>query len=67
MKRSLAKYFACFQGIDVNKKSPAKVVNESFDDSELAKVLREIFSVDPETGQPKVIFQYWMSSKVIHR
>lgn len=63
MKRSLAKFFACFQGIDVNLKSPAKVIKESIDDSELGKVLREIFSVDPETGQPRGDIQYWLSSE----
>lgn len=64
MKKSLAKYFACFQGIDVNYKSVPNVVStESFDDSELGKVLREIFSVDPSTGLPRGDIQYWLSSE----
>ena len=63
MKKFLAKYFACFQGIDVNHVSvPSVVITESFDDSELGKVLREIFSVDPSTGLPRGDIQYWLSS-----
>ena len=63
MKRSLAKYFACYQGVDTSKCDNEPYVEGPLDDSQLKKVLDEIFSVDPVSGLPRGDIQYWMSSE----
>lgn len=63
MKKSLAKFMACFSLIDTTIKPTFEKYEEPLDDSQLKKVLDEIFSVDPQTGLPKGDIQYWLSSE----
>ena len=63
MKKSDGKYLAVFSGIEFDNPLPRPVdpVPE-LDESQLKKVLDEIFSVDPLSGFPKGDFQYYMSA-----
>ena len=45
MKKSLAKYFAVYQHLDLTAQSVEKLYVEALDDSQLKRVLDEIFSV----------------------
>ena len=63
MKKSLAKYFAVYQYIDLTAQSVEKLYVEALDDSQLKRVLDEIFSVDEISGLPRGDIQYWMSSE----
>ena len=62
MKKSLAKYFAQYKDIDLSVATPAVPLVDYVDDSELKKVLDEIFTVDPVSGLPQGDYQYYMSS-----
>lgn len=62
MKKSLAKYFALYKDIDLSVATPAVPLVDYVDDSELKKVLDEIFTVDPVSGLPQGDYQYYMSS-----
>lgn len=62
MKKSLAKYFAFYKNIDLEAVTPAEPLVDFVDDSELKKVLDEIFTVDPVSGLPQGDYQYYMSS-----
>lgn len=63
MKKSLAKFMSCFSMIDTSIMPKFQEYIEPFDDSQMKRVLDEIFSVDPETGLPKGDIQYWLSSE----
>lgn len=63
MKKSLAKYFAVYQHLDLTAQSVEKLYVEALDDSQLKRVLDEIFSVDDISGLPRGDIQYWMSSE----
>ena len=63
MKKSLAKYFSVYQHIDLNAQSVEKFYVEALDDSQLKRVLDEIFSVDEISGLPRGDIQYWMSTE----
>ena len=65
MDKSLAKYFACYKGLDLSDEGrniPVYPVPEVID-SPLQSILDEIFAVDPLTGLPKGDIQYYMSSE----
>ena len=62
MKKSLAKFFAQYKDIDLTAVTPAVPLVDYVDDSELKKVLDEIFTVDPVSGLPQGDYQYYMSS-----
>lgn len=62
MKKSLAKNFALYKNIDLSVVTPAIPLVDYVDDSDLKKVLDEIFTVDPVSGFPQGDYQYYMSS-----
>lgn len=65
MDKSLAKYFACYKGLDLSdagRNVPVDPKPEKVESS-LQSVLDEIFSVDVNTGFPKGDIQYYMSSE----
>ena len=65
MDKSLAKYFACYKGLDLSDEGrnvPVDPVPEVIDSS-LQSILDEIFAVDPLTGLPKGDIQYYLSSE----
>lgn len=62
MKKSLAKHFAQYKNIDLKYVTPAEPLVDYVDDSDLKKVLDEIFTVDPVSGLPQGDYQYYMSS-----
>lgn len=54
---------ACFSSIDTTIKPKFDEYIEPLDDSQMKRVLDEIFAVDPESGLPKGDIQYWLSSE----
>lgn len=62
MKKSLAKNFALYKNIDLSVATPSVPLVDFVDDSDLKKVLDEIFTVDPVSGLPQGDYQYYMSS-----
>ena len=64
MDKSLAKYFACYKGLDLSDEGRNFPVDPKPEmvESSLKSVLDEIFSVDPKSGLPKGDIQYYMSS-----
>lgn len=63
MKKELAKYFAQFEEIDCDRVDPKEDVEiDEVSETELDKVLREIFAVDPVTGFPRGDLAYYLSS-----
>lgn len=64
MDRNLAKYFACYKGLDLSEKGRNVPLDPKpeVDTSELKNVLDEIFSVDPVSGFPKGDIQYYLSA-----
>lgn len=63
MKKCLAKNMACFSLIDTSIKPKFDEYIEPLDDSQLKRVLDEIFAVDPVSGLPKGDIQYWLSKE----
>lgn len=62
MKRSLVKYFAIFANLDFSSdKRMIELPDYVAPDSDLDRVLREIFSVDPDTGIVRGDIAYFMS------
>ena len=62
MKKELAKYLSAFQGIDLTYSNKPVDPGYEFDESQLKKVLDEIFSVDPVSGFPRGDIHYYMST-----
>lgn len=62
MKKELAKYLSAFQGIDLTYSNKPEDPDYEVDESQLKKVLDEIFSVDPVSGFPKGDIHYYMST-----
>lgn len=62
MKKELAKYLSAFQGVDFGYSNKPLDPDYEVDESQLKKVLDEIFSVDPVSGFPKGDIHYYMST-----
>lgn len=62
MKKCLSQFFAQYSNIDLTAVTPAEPLVDYVDDSDLKKVLDEIFTVDPVSGLPQGDYQYYMSS-----
>ena len=63
MKKNLAKYFSAYSSLYFPKE--VSIILEpyhDYQDSELQRVLDEIFSVDERTGFPIGVIQYYLSS-----
>ena len=54
---------SCFSSIDTTIQPKFDEYIEPLDDSQMKRVLDEIFAVDPESGLPKGDIQYWLSSE----
>lgn len=61
MNKELYKKMSCFQGIQSLDKGEVEVIEYIMPDSELDRVIREIFSVDERTGLPMGDLAYYLS------
>lgn len=61
MNRNLAKYLSVYSEIDTTLVDKYQIPEPPHDDSELMKVLNEIFSVDPVSGFPRGDISYFLS------
>lgn len=61
MRRELAQYFATFNHLTLDKLPVEQMCDDVTQESEFEPLLREIFSVDPETGICRGDIQYFMS------
>lgn len=62
MKKDLAKYFGFYQSLDLSLKNEVEDVVFDVVESDLDRVLKEIFSVDPRSGLPNGDIVYWLSN-----
>ena len=62
MKKELAKYLSAFQGIDFTYSNKPVDPDYELDQSQLKKILDEIFCVDPDSGFPRGDIYYYMST-----
>lgn len=61
MRKDLFNKFACFSGVVSPEPKEIEVPDYVMDESDLMRVINEIFSVDERTGQPMGDLAYFMS------
>lgn len=62
MRKDTIKKFAFVQGLDLSKEYRIELPEEVPGTSDIDIILREIFSVDPETGLPRGDIAYYLSN-----
>lgn len=61
MKTELSKYMSMYQGLDLTPFELESEPDYEIDETPFASIIKEVFSIDADTGLPKGDLAYWLS------